>query len=198
MAELEFLENGHVYMLEGKRVPCVSDLCRFLSREIYVDAPRWQQDAAAERGTAVHEATVQLDAVGRATVEDEYAPYLQAYAAFLRDYNPEWRLTEKSFYSETDGFAGTIDRYGLLEGYRTLVDIKTTYTVHKPLCEASLNLYRRLLESNGHPVVRIYILHLQKSGKYKLIPFEISDRLPDSLLTLHKALEKKRRKGVTK
>lgn len=195
---LEFYESDHIYMVDGRQVACVSDLCRFISREIYTgDVPKWQLEAAAERGTAVHKATELLEAQGSAETDDEYAPYLQAYAAFLRDHEVAWDLTEKSLYSEADDFAGTIDRYGLLDGYRTLVDIKTTYTVHKPLCEASLNLYRRLLEENLHPVVKMYILHLQKTGKYKLVEIPISDRLPDALLTLNTALTK-RRKGAKK
>lgn len=194
MDDLVFYEKGHIYMLGGRRVPCVSDLCRFLSREIYKEAPPWQLEAAAERGTVVHAATQLLDQNGTALIDPDYAPYLQAYAAFLRDHTPQWSLIERSFYHPDDDYAGTIDRYGLIDGLRTLVDIKTTYTVHKPLCAASLNLYRRLLDHNGHPVDRLVILHLQKNGRYKLIPFDVDDLVPQSLITLHRAL-KRRRKG---
>ena len=43
MDGLKYIYDGHIYMLDGERLPCVSDLCRFLSREIYQDAPVWQQ-----------------------------------------------------------------------------------------------------------------------------------------------------------
>lgn len=193
MADLEFIEKGHIYMLNGRRVPCVSDLCRFISREIYRDAPPWQLELAADRGTAVHAATQKLDETGTVSIEESYAPYLQAYAAFLRDCTPQWQLIEKPLYSEADDFAGTIDRYGILSGQNTLVDIKTTYTVYKPLCGATLNLYRRLLEESGHPVDHQLILHLKNDGTYKLHPFPSYDPLPDALLTLNRALQTRRK-----
>lgn len=195
---IEFREAGHIYIVDGRQVVCVSDLCRFISREIYTgDVPKWQMEAAAERGTAVHAATERLEALGIAELDDEYAPYLQAYTAFLRDHEVLWELTEKSLYSAKNDFAGTIDRYGLLDGKKTLLDIKTTYTVYKVLCEASLNLYRRLLEESGFEVEQLVILHLQKNGQYKLVVIPISERLPDALLTLNTALVK-RRKGAKK
>ena len=70
MSILQFFDRGHIYMLEGERIPCVSDLCRFLHREIYKDAPLWQLEAAADRGTKVHAATEVLDKTGQAEIED--------------------------------------------------------------------------------------------------------------------------------
>ncbi len=194
MADLQFFEKSHIYMLDGQRLPCVSDLCRFLHREIYQSAPAWQLELAADRGTAVHEATQVLDTAGTASIDPAYAPYLQAYAAFLRDHNPAWSLVEQALYHPDDLYAGTIDRYGILDGFQTLVDIKTTYSVYKPLCAASLNLYRRLLEAKGYGVKKLRILHLKKNGTYKLIDFPADDALPHALITLHRALQK-RKKG---
>lgn len=194
MDELVFYEKSHIYMLDGDRLPCVSDLCRFLHKEIYKDAPVWQLDAAAERGTAVHKATEDLDKTGRAEIIDDYAPYLTAYAAFLREHDVKWELIEHPDYHPAHGYAGTIDRYGTVDGIRTLVDLKTTYTVYKPLCGASLNLYRMILEARGTDVERLMIIHLKKDGTYKLIKFDFDDTVPMALLTLHNVLKKKRRK----
>lgn len=195
MDDFVFFEKGHIYMLDGKRLPCVSDLCRFLHREIYKDAPPWQMEAAAHRGTAVHQATEKLDREGRAEIQEEYLGYLEAYAAFLREHTASWELVERSLYHPEDLYAGTIDRYGLLDGARTLLDIKTTYTVHKPLCSASLNLYRRMLEARGYRVERLLILHLKKDGTYKLIPFTFDDQVPTALITLNTALKKRGKRG---
>lgn len=193
MDDLIFHGKGHVYMLDGERIPCVSELCRFLHREIYKDAPVWQMEAAAERGTAVHAATEQLDKTGTAEINDDYAPYLEAYAAFIRDHDVSWKLIEYPSYHPEHRFAGTIDRYGKVDGFRTLLDIKTTYTVYKPLCSASLNLYRLMLEARGKAVERLLILHLKKDGTYKLIPFEFDDSVPLALITLNTALKRRKR-----
>lgn len=195
MDELVFYEKQHIYMLDGERLPCVSDLCRFLHKEIYKDAPVWQLDAAADRGTAVHKATEELDRTGRAEISEEYAPYLEAYAAFLREHDVKWELIEHPDYHPVHGYAGTIDRYGTVDGITTLVDIKTTYTVYKPLCSASLNLYRMILEARGTDVERLMIIHLKKDRTYKLIKFDFDDAVPMALLTLHNVLKKKRRKS---
>jgi hypothetical protein len=190
---LEFYDKSHVYELDGERIPCVSDLCRFLHKEIYKDAPLWQMEAAADRGTKVHSATEALDKTGRAEIEDSYLPYLQAYAQFRQEHEVQWELIEYADYHPELMYAGTIDRYGMVDGYRTLADLKTTYRVYKPLCSASLNLYRMMLEARQKSVERLMILHLKKDGKYKLIQFNFDDLVPMALITLHTALQRKHR-----
>ena len=194
MSILQFFDRGHVYMLDGERLPCVSDLCRFLHREIYKDAPLWQMEAAADRGTKVHAATEALDRTGRAEIEDGYLPYLQAYAQFRNEHDVQWELIEYPDYHPAHRYAGTIDRYGLVDGFNTLLDIKTTYRVYKPLCSASLNLYRLMLEARQKKVERLLILHLRKDGSYKLLWFDADDSVPMALITLHTALKTRRRK----
>ena len=194
MADLLFREQDHTYILEGEELPCVSDLCRFLHREIYKDAPAWQMEAAAERGTAVHQATETLDKLGSAAIPEEYLSYLQAYKAFLQGYRPSWDLIEQPMYHPEHRYAGTIDRYGAIAGEAALVDVKTTYTVYKPLCRAQMNLYRLMLIAKGYPVHKMYILHLKRDGTYKLIPFAEDEPLALALITIHNALRKKRRK----
>lgn len=194
MDDFIFHEKGHIYMLDGERIPCVSDLCRFLHKEIYKDAPPWQIEAAADRGTAVHKATEELDRNGNAEICEEYAPYLEAYAAFRREHDVEWELIEHSDYHPVHGYAGTIDRYGKVDGKNTLVDLKTTYTVYKPLCGASLNLYRMILEYRQKAVERLVIIHLKKDGKYRTIDIECDETVPFALIALHNVLKKKRRK----
>jgi hypothetical protein len=194
MGDLQFFDKGHIYMLEGERLPCVSDLCRFLHREIYKDAPLWQMEVAADRGTKVHAATETLDKTGRAEIEDDYLPYLQAYALFRQEHDVQWELIEHPDYHPAHRYAGTIDRYGMLDGFSTLLDIKTTYKVYKPLCSASLNLYRMVLEARQKTVERLAILHLRKDGSYKLMWFDADDSVPMALITLHTALKTRRKK----
>ena len=82
----------------------------------------------------------------------------------------------------------------MVDGFKTLLDIKTTYRVYKPLCGASLNLYRLILEARQKTVERLMIIHLKKDGTYKPIKFDFDDTVPMALLTLHNVLKKKRRK----
>lgn len=193
MATLLFFDEGHKYTLDGEELPSVSELCRFLSREIYGEITQYKLDNAAERGTAVHKATEILDKYGTVDVQDDILPYVQAYLKFRREHEIEWTRIEFSIHHPEEKYAGTIDRYGKLDGKMALVDLKSTYTVHKPLCLASLNLYRMALEANGYGVEKLFILHLKKDGTYKLAEFDVDDVLPRSLITLHNLLKKKRR-----
>lgn len=194
MATLMFFDQEHKYTLDGEELPSVSELCRFLSREIYGDISQWRLDNAAQRGTSVHKTLEVLDKYGKVDVQDDILPYVQAYLKFRKEHTVEWQKIEYALHHPQDRYAGTIDRYGAVDGIPTLLDFKTSYTVHKPLCAASLNLYRRMLEFSGDPVERLYILHLQGDGTYKLIPFDRDDALPSALLTLHNTLKKKARK----
>lgn len=196
MSELIFSDSEHLYMQGGYILPCVSDLCAPMYKEIYRDAPKSQMEAAAQRGTAVHLATQALDALGSADVPEEHLPYVLAYRDFLRDHRPSWELTEQPLYHPEHLYAGTPDRYGTMDGKKTLVDVKTTYTVHRPLCRAQLNLYRLMLISRGFAVEKMLILHLKRDGTYKLIPIATDEPLANALITIYKVLHPRRRKGA--
>lgn len=193
MATLLFFGQGHRYTLDGEELPSVSELCRFISREIYSDVQQYNIDRAAERGTAVHKATEALDKFGSVDVQDDILPYVQAYLQFRKEHTIDWQKIEWATHNPEDLYAGTIDRYGVLDGKMVILDIKTSYTIHNPLASAQLNLYRRMLEANGIEVEALYILHLKKDGTYKLKLFEFDDKVPEAVLTLHNLLKKKNR-----
>ena len=192
MAQLLFFDQGHTYTLDGEEVPSVSQLCRFLSREIYGTVAQYTLDRAADRGTRVHKACEALDVYGKVNVTEDIAPYVTAYLKFRQEHEVAWSMVERSLAHPKERYAGTIDRYGTLDGRKALVDLKTTYTVHKPMATAQLNLYRWMVEEEGHAVDKLYILHLKKDG-YKLVEIEKRDDVPTALLVLHRLMEKKRR-----
>lgn len=196
MPDLLFREADHIYTLDGQVLPCVSDLCAPLHRAVYENTPKWQMEAAAERGTAVHAAIVALDTAGSADIPEEYLPYVTAYRDFLREHSVSWRFTEQPMYHPEYRFAGTPDRYGSLDGKSTLLDVKTTYSVYKPLCRAQLNLYRLMLIARGLNVEKMLILHLRRDGTYRLIPIPEDEPLALALITIHNVLPKRRKKGT--
>ena len=196
MADLLFREADHIYTLDGQELPSVSQLCAPLHKAVYENVPQWQMEAAAERGTAVHAATVELEAAGSAETAEEYLPYVTAYRNFLREHRVSWQLTEQPLYHPEHLYAGTPDRYGAVDGIHTLLDIKTTYSVYKPLCRGQLNLYRLMLIAKGIVPQRMLILHLRKDGTYRLIPIAEDEPLANALITIHNALPKRRKKGA--
>lgn len=196
MDDLIFSESSHTYMLDGCIIPSVSELCAPMHKELYKNTPKWQLEAAAERGTAVHLATQTLEATGRADVEDEHLPYVSAYCEFLKAHKPSWELTETPMFHPEHLYAGTPDRYGVMDGKKTLVDIKTTYTVLRPVCCAQLNLYRLMLIAKGYEVEQMMILHLKRDGTYKLITMKLDEPLALALIKIYAALHPRRKKGA--
>lgn len=194
MSKLLFLEEGHKYMLGGEELPSVSEVCRFISREIYSDIAQRPVDLAAARGTKVHKATEVLDKYGSCEVTEDIAPYLQAYLLFRKDHPCTWERIEYASHHPEALYAGTLDRLGTVDGKRAIVDIKSTANIdpaHRKLYTAQLNLYRRMLPD---AVEALYVLQLKKDGTYKLWPLEIEDTLADACLSLHAALKKRKRK----
>jgi hypothetical protein len=80
-------------------------------------------------------------------------------------------------------------------GELAILDLKTSSSVQNVLALIQLNAYKLSVEANGLGTVKaLFILHLGKDGKYKLIQYEINPDLFKSCLTLHKALKKNKRK----
>lgn len=191
---LSFNEDAHEYQINGEVIPSVSEVIRFISREVYGDVVQSVLDNAADRGTRVHKATQMLDVVHDVECDEDIVPYVQAYVQFLRDHKPKWELIERSMYNPEKMYGMTIDRVGEIDGKKTLVDIKTSSALQKVLYGAQLNLYRMGLAANGIEVERIVILHLQKDAKYKIVEIPVDDEVANACLVLNAALKKKQRK----
>ena len=199
MASLLFTEKNHTYTVDGEPVPSVSEITRFLTRELYQDVMQVSLDAAADRGTKIHKAAEALDKYGEIEVSDDILPYLKAYLAFLKEEKPEWEKIEWPVNKGLE-YAGTIDRYGTLRGKKGIVDLKSTANIkknHRVLYTAGQNLYRMAAEEK-HPIEALFILQLKKDETYKLIELPIDDELALACLALHNATKKTRRKRKEK
>lgn len=194
MANLVFFEENHRYTVDGEEVPSVSELTRFIAKEIYGEIRQDALDNAAARGTKVHKATEALDKFGSVEIDDDLSGYIKAYVRFLHEHEVAW---EKIEWAVNNGllYAGTLDRYGTVDGAKAVVDFKTTARIdrgHKTLYTAAQNLYRLAIEGE-YPVEKLLILQLVKDGTYKLYELEIQNELAEACIVLHQALKKKKR-----
>ena len=192
---LEFEEKTHTYRLDGVKIPSVSDITECLAAITYREVPPEIMAYAAERGTIIHRAAEELDMKGEVSVTGEYAPYVEAYANFLRDKEPIWDMIEEPVNNGTL-YAGTPDRYGLMDGKHVIVDIKTAAQisrVKKALYTAAQNLYRAALET-WLPVDELWLLQLSKDGAYKLIPLPKDDTLATACLVIYNQTRRKEKK----
>ena len=192
-ARLMFYAENHEYTVDNQPLPSVSELTRFISRELYSDINQGVLDRAADRGTRVHKVTEALDKYGEAEADDDILPYLQAYVEFRKKHPAEWTHIEKAMYHPELMYAGCLDRIGTVDGEPAIVDIKTTSQIHTVAVTAQLTLYKRMAEANGIPVSKLYVLQLKKDGKFTLRFVEPDEELADACLILHRRLEKKKR-----
>jgi len=215
MSKLIFYDDDHKYEVDGEELPSVSEISRFASREVYGDISQYKLDNAAQRGSAVHKATEVLDKYKECEVTEDIENYLRAYVKFKKDFSVgDYAYIEKPLASQKLKFAGTIDRilpitkefaeivkkecdYDISKqvGKLAIIDLKSSSVVQKVLAKIQLNGYLKLVEENelGN-VGALFILHLNKDQKYKLIPFDIDDTLFMSCLYLHNEFRPKRKK----
>lgn len=205
--KVQFDEATHTYTLDGIELPSVTHIIRYLAVDKANNADPNMALMARERGSAVHEATVMYDYSGEIPDDfpAEYAPYLEAYAQFCSDYHPKWELIEHSMGDRVFGFAGTLDRFGLIDGEYAILDIKTSYKVDMPSLSAQLTAYMSLLYKKYPPAkwdailekgLNLYGLQLMRNGKYRLYKCDesVGDILFQSCLKIYRAI--KAMKGV--
>lgn len=176
-----FDEEKHLYTFRGKPVPSVTEICDILSADKYGKINEATVRAAAVRGTRVHELTelYDMDAMPDEFEYDSF-PYLKAWAAFCRDYQPDWLFTEKKLWGYT--YCGTADRIGVIDGVPVIVDMKTVSQldrIAKISLACQLWAYYLLADSNGIPMTGTLSfynsmgVHLMKDGTYRV--YKVSD-----------------------
>lgn len=126
MSGLTFDEASHTYQFNGQVVPGVTSILSPLTD--FSRVPPAVLEAASQFGKAVHRAC-ELDDLGEldeAALDPALKPYLQAWRKFSAEHQVQWDVIEEPVYHITMRYAGTPDRFGLVNGVRTVVDIKST------------------------------------------------------------------------
>jgi hypothetical protein len=157
----------HIYTAGERELPSVT---RILDDGGCVDHFGFTEETRA-RGSYVHDATLAIDRGDWLhDVPAEYEPYLTAYRRFVREMEPTWSRSEEIVADLINGYAGTLDRAGMVQGQPVLVDIKTGEV--PPSVGPQTAAYLRCL-SDAHRWQR-YCLQLRPDGLYRWLP--LSDR----------------------
>jgi ATP-dependent exoDNAse (exonuclease V) beta subunit len=83
--------------------------------------------SATELGTAVHDALEQLALTGKfPDVDDEVRPLIEQADAWMQKFQPEYEAAEMTVYSQSYGYAGTLDAIATIDGVRFLLDYKSS------------------------------------------------------------------------
>lgn len=174
---LEFFEEEHKYLLDGEPLPSVTEILSPLQADSFAAINPQILKAAADRGTAVHEITqaMDYDLDYEELISPELAPYADAYEDFLMDHECEWEGVEMPVHY-FDQYAGTIDRFGYVDGAPAVLDIKT---VQSPSVEQKVSVacqlyaYDRAIKACFPEMTSKHMAHLalylKKDGSYKLL-----------------------------
>ena len=172
---IEFFEDTHTYLVDGREVACVSDVLSYITASHYGSINEAVLRQAAQKGTDVHKACQEIDYGCEVEVDPQIAPYVRAYCDFLRDYEPEWEEIEQMHYDDDEDYCGTVDRMGFIDGRPVVLDIKTTGSPTKlnyvSYCSQLWAYSLFYFAKYKHDIDR-YILFLKKDGGYRLVNCE--------------------------
>ena len=167
-ARVEYDDAEHAYLLDGQRVPAVTQILTLTGR---IDT-RWFTEAACERGRRVHAWAEQIDTQCMRSLPDEATGgYVEAYLAMLRDCRPIYDTLERAYWHPQLRYGGRPDRgirrWALSDGPATL-ELKTGN--EEDWHGVQLAGYERLRRRGSR-----WVCYLQANGRYKIRPCENSD-----------------------
>ncbi len=160
-------------MVAGKRDAAIDMLKR---------APQRSTGDAARIGTDVHGLVEELNSgEPLGNVHPDLQPWIDQYQNFLDDWQPEFLEVESTVWSDTHGYAGTLDGIADIDGDLLIWDLKTGKGVY-PEVGLQLSAYAHadyILSPDGEqrdiPKVEYgAVLHL-RPDKYELRPVRIDD-----------------------
>lgn len=147
------------------------------ARKMLTALPNEKRDTAGTRGTLVHELAERYIRDEEIEVSDEVMPYVQAYAAYISDFNPIPVHEELVVANRAHMYAGRLDSIQQVPSLGLIqVDYKTSkgvYGEHALQCTAYEHAEVYVdQDGNEKPMIQVdgsYILHIQP-GTYDLIP----------------------------
>lgn len=162
MMKLEFDAEQHIYSLNGRIIPSVTQV---LKRAGLIGS--FYKKGSAEKGTRIHELTEINDLVpGFIPEEPELEGYLKAWEAFKANSGAEIIASEMMIYSEKYLFAGTLDRIIKMNDQLWILDIKSGAKAKwHPLQLAAYSL--ALAECKELEINQGIVVYIGKDGRYK-------------------------------
>lgn len=166
MADILFEENTHTYIVDGKKLPSVTQITSILSRIQYNGIDEEILKKAGKKGTAVHKAIEDLILWNDYEIEEKYEDYILQFKKARK--LEKFETLETEFKLTNGEFCGTLDNKSKLDNKMIIIDYKTTSSIHKKLLEAQFGGYKILCDSNNIKIDEWYGLFLSKTG-YKFI-----------------------------
>lgn len=173
-ARIKFVEEGHVYLLDGKPVPSVTEILKPL-----VDMSRVPPDVLEYKrslGKAVHRAIelYERNDLDPDSLDADATPFFGAWLRFKKETGFRALLTEQVVWSAKQRYAGTLDVIGTRgEGPSPdeLLDCKCVWTMSAATGPQTSGYAMALVESHGIKVKKRGGLQLLRDGGFKFFPY---------------------------
>lgn len=140
--KIEEFKKEFGYVIENTWYPRVTKICEIKSKpglyKFYADSPNYEEASrkkvkAADEGKIIHEIVESFIKKRQIIVPPEYEGIQKAFEDFLKQNfffsREEW--LEKKTIHPVHRYAGTFDIIGELNGYFSLIDIKTSKVIYE-------------------------------------------------------------------
>ncbi len=155
-------------------------------------APDRSSGQAAKTGSDVHnlcERIAKGEDVGR--VHPDLQGFVDQYVRFIHDFEPGFLEVEATAWSETYGYAGTLDFIAMVEEEAVITDIKTGKSGAWPDVALQLSAYANadyLIDASGErrplPQIDAAAVLTVRPDEYRLIPVRLGDDVFDTFKAL--------------
>ncbi len=188
---LEFVEEGHIYLLDGVIIPSVSEILHFIFPNKYKNVPVEILNKKADYGTKLHSAIEIYEKNLKAMSEEQALEttiialelnYIQV--ASLKQYislkskNKIEVIEQEQIIHYKDDYAGRFDMIARVDKDYCLCDIKTTSELDKEYLSWQLSLYAyayNFLNKKNH-FDKLYAIWLPKKQLGELVEIKIKTK----------------------
>lgn len=187
---IEFVEDGHLYLISGILVPSVSDILNFIFPNKYSNVPRQILNSKAEYGSRVHEAIEYLEKGNKLPQLN----YLQEASLEqwkkLKSENKIEVIEQEKMVNYENHYCGRFDMIANVNGAYSLCDIKTTVKLDKESLSWQLSYYALAHNPDKYETEfeKFYAIWLPKRELGEVV--EIERKSKENLLEKLKEFEK--------
>lgn len=164
--EVEYIDDGHIYLVNGIIVPSVSEILSKIFPDKYKNIPKETLMRKATYGTIIHNYIEQYEK-GIITIKLDYIQEA-SFGQYLRlkdKYNINV-LEQEKIVNYKDIYAGRYDMKADINGELCLCDIKTTASLDKEYLSWQLSLYEY---ASKEKFDKLYAIWLPKKDIGKLV-----------------------------
>ena len=188
--EVEFIEQGHIYLVDGIITPSVSEILRFIFPDKYANVPPRVLEEKALFGTHIHEAIEAYEKGDEPILTDMERVTFSQYLKVKEEHQIKPLEMEEIVHYE-DRYAGRLDMISYVEKKDKMIDFKTTSKLDIESLEWQLGMYQLAKEKKYK---KCYCLWLPKKDLGQLV--EIDPKNKDDILEVLDRYEKQKGKIV--